>query len=757
MEKNKKYGSTAPEKKKSLLDIESLKEAYLSHKAAVAACVFVFLCLGVLAKYMISERKEVVGMVLISDENSRSTQLAGMISEFGMGSGFGVNRSIEDEIVIIQSHTVMVQTVKDMGMNVKWRVKPNFLKSESANLEPPLQLTCDPSIPDTLSVGLKFNIDIDKEGKADVTVRNTKGVVGEVSNAAMPALITTIYGDFLLSKTDFYVNGKPLTARAFFTSYDNAAISLAKILDIDLSAEKTDLISIAYGTPEPIWGKMVINSLIKNYNEVTAEQKRTYSRHMLSFIENRLSTLSRELFQSEEDVEAFLKRTDLANPDAQASIILSRATGQEVSLIKSETDYELLLMAIDFLNSEANNTSMLPMIPSISALEGLIEGYNGLILQRLTLEASAKGDNFALTALNKQITAVRNNLLAALKKQAETANFEINELREQYALSKHRLDEVPQLQREYVNIKRQLSVKEQLFMYLLTQREQTEMNIASAQPRGIIIDEAYITDNILGLSGKVILVAMFLLGLALPGVWWTLKWMLSPRVTNHAQATEATELPTIASLTRLDTATKQPVVACESTTAQAQEYRLLRDNLLSKSSLKNGVIAIVGTAQQGQSTQPSVALNLAASLAMAGYKTILVNADLFNDNPLKEVSINGDMLTQAIKGSAVTPLTVTLGESGHKLDVIGNATAAQYPGDKLASNGIKHVIDRLKGEYDFVVMSTPGVEQIGSTEILCNDCQAVISTITLGRTTKAKLALVKNLAPAAKRYIVVIK
>ncbi|MCM1449441.1 MAG: hypothetical protein NC082_03795 [Clostridiales bacterium] len=748
------------QQKNSIINIPSLIDAYKKHWKWVALSVFVFLLLGVVVYKKQIQHCEVIAQVLISDEtSSQSSSLGDIASMFGGGSSFGSNRSIEDEMVIVKAHSLLKKTAIELGANEQYFVHEKFLKNEPVYYNQPLQLVYDHSIADTLGVGLRFEIKYDKSGDTDIKVRGLKNkVIFKAKNVNLPYYIDTPYGGFTLVKDSTYIPPRgDMEETIIITSYDAAATVLSKLITVDLSAKKTDIMSLNFVTTNALYGKTLINTLIDNYNELTIQQKRAFHIKTLQFLEDRIRTISAEVDSTQSQVEDFMGRKDMVNPGAQASIYLTQTTSQEVELIRAESNYELLGMAIEFLSNEANNTSMLPIMPSIASLTPLINGYNDLILQRLSIETSAKGDNMALKAINKRIEVVRDNLLAALDKQSETSSFEINELRRQFAKSKNKLETMPGIELEYSNILRQQTLKEQLYVFLLQQREETEMAIAGAHPRGVIVDEAFVTDSILGMSPKIIFGVFFLLGLFFPAIIILALWIIRRKISIIDQAVELSGgMPVIARIPLMSG--EEPVVANNPESLESKRVRILRSNLLSildNQEDKHGgqVIAITSTSDDAQTSQ-LVALNLASSIAMTGRKTVLVNADVFEPCKVGLLGACGKSTLQScmVTGDIVVA-TVRLGSTDSELYFIGCEVDQMYGADTLASISYDRFIDDIASNYDVVVIAAPSVGRyFASIEQICLKTDVLLSTVTLNHTTKtdiSKLSTIKSTSRGA--------
>jgi len=718
------------DKRTSFINVAKLLEAYRRLWKWVVVSVLLFLLLGVFV-YLRQERKcEVVAQLLISDEGSKSmSSLGEFAGMFGSGS-FGANRSVEDEMIIIKAHSVLKKTVQDLDMNVIYRVNKNFVKKEYVYYNQPVKLIYDKSVADTLSIPVVFNINVDKTGLADVTVFGKKNrKIFEKKDLKLPTSIDTPYGAYTLVPGNGSVKGNSIVENITLLSYDAAALMLDKQISVDYSAKKTDIMMLNFIASDARYGKSVLNTLVDNYNNTTIEQKKNFNYKTLQFLEDRIAMLSAEVDSAEAQVEAFMGRRDLVNPQAQANIYIGRTSTQEVELVKAEAEYELLSMAIDFLNNEANNTSLLPIMPSTASLTPLINGYNELILDRLTIESSAKGDNIALKAINTRINAVRDNLLTALGKQAETASVEINEMRRQYARSKSKLGTMPGIEREYANIMRQQSLKEQLYVYLLRQREETEMAIAGAHPRGVIIDEAFVTDSVLGLSPKVILAVFFILGLVLPVAMILVRWNLNGHVLIIDQAIDLSGGESVIAGIPFGEGV-QPVVVSAPDSTEARRVRLLRGNILSIESLgKRFSVVVMGCCNDSSASR--VAMNLAAAMALTGRRTVLVDANPFDSELEPVTGLSAESM------SLESSVNIKLVDSDADIDFVSCGLDVKSGSDCIASVGFESRLKQLSDEYDVVVVCAPSLaDHYASVETINNLVDMSLATVEVGKALK---------------------
>lgn len=691
----------------TLFNSRALLASYRLYWPWVLFCVMLCGGLGFLAIKCTVPKVEIAGQILISDENSSKASSLGTLAGMFGGGAFGSNRSVEDEMVVVTAHSVLRKVVVELDMNVIYEYRRNLLKKITTYTQPPVKLVYDKAIADTLGAILTFNVKVDDAGRASVEVRGLKDkVIAEVEDVTLPATVTTPYGTFGVEAGPVYEPGKSVNEKISFMSYDAAALGLSRVVVGGLAEKRTDIILLSYITSDPAFGKRVINSIIDNFNNTTVAQKQDFNDKTLAFLNERISTLSNELNLSEAQVEAFMTNRQLVNPESQAGLFLGRHNAQEIELIKSQNNHELMGMAIDFLKEEANNTSLLPVIPSIESLSPLIQNYNSLILQRIAIAPSAKNGNIALQALDTRIAAVRDNLMAALNKQYETSTFEISELQKQFSKSKSKLAATPGIEREYTSIMRQQTLKEQLYMYLLRQREETEMAIAGAHPRGVVIDQAYVSRTDIGLSSKIVLLACLIVGLLLPAVIFTIYWHFSRKVVYRGQAAEMSGIPVIAELLPADEVA-QPVVLKDPTSVAADRYCILRSNILSLDLPADKRVISVSSTGNDTAESASVAYNLAASIAATGRNTVLVNANPYDTTLATLVAAN------KIAGLEVETI-------GHDA-----ADAIHY----LASVAFAEKIDNLASSGHYIILLTPDLSRFSLIEPLVSHASVQLAAV----------------------------
>lgn len=158
-----------------------------------------------------------------------------------------------------------------------------------------------------------------------------------------------------------------------------------------------------------------------------------------------------------------------------------------------------------------------------------------------------------------------------------------------------------------------------------------------------------------------------------------------------------------------------------------EAYKSLRTNLFFCGREKK-VIAITScTPNEGKST---VSLNLALSLAEAKKKVVLIDADLRNSTLLGKIYLSGDKDGLAYYLSGMTSYDELICTTDHEnLDMILTGGFPPNPAELLGESSFKALLERLRGEYDYVIVDTPPIGNVIDSAIIAESCDGLIMVI----------------------------
>lgn len=744
------------------IDIKSLINQYISKWYLFVISVLVCCSLAWLYTKIKNPEYAVRANVLISQEN------ANPMSNFGaLGDLIGSNGYVDDEIFVLSSHSLYRDVAKDLGLNVTHKVKTGLLTSKLAYPDFPVQVSAPEELLDTLKIGVVFKIKINKDGKADIKTKIKKKTYSEVENVSLPTTINTPLGKFTISTTDYYVPGNEVKTTETIVGYNGAA----ELLDLDvvneIATKRSNVINMAINTTNPFLGECILNDIIKKYNERGIAEKQLQGQNTAEFIDMRLSLIADDLKKSEAKIQEYKQEKGIIDVQSEAVYQTQKKGQLESELLTAETKREITHMVSQFLRDPKNKYSLIPLTIDNEGMQASINAYNDIVLQRINLQNSAKTNNVALKQLSEQIDAMRANILTSIDKLLQSSDIQIKDLRREKALADSRLGQIPTQEREYLDMKRQQSVKQQIYMFLLQRREENAMILVNSLPKGIIVDEAFTLSEPLGMTKKILFAIALVLGLCIPPAFLYIKKIIRNRFETRQEVERNTDVPILGEMCN-DRSGRSLVVTRDDNSSSSELFRLMRSNLLFILNDPKDKVVLMTSSTSGEG-KSFISINLAASLALLGKKVLLVGMDIRKPRLADYLGIHPQFgLTQYLSSDKISVDQIISHVPGaENLDVICAGPVPPNPAELLASAKTDELFVELRKHYDYIIVDTAPIGLVSDTFALDRIADASIFVCRINYTTLSdlsqinevyeqhrlkKLSLVINGSAEKKRY-----
>ena len=661
----------------------------------------------------------------------------------GFGQLFGTSGYVDDEVFVVSSHTVLRDVVKDLKLNKSCVVKEGLLKSREYFKKYPVDIITDTDIADTLSVSLKFNLKVDEDGVASVEVKDSqKDVVADLENQKFPITVETKYGVFTIKKTADYKEGESLKAKLYFSGYDDAAESLKEDLDIYIASKKSNVIQIEMETTDVDKAKLILNDIVKYYNVRGVEQRSEQSRLTLDFLDSRIQLIAQDLTDSEADVEGYKKNQGIVDVATEATYQTTKKGKFEGELVQAEIDLNIMQMTKEFLADSKNKYELIPTTVSDETVKAGITNYNELVLSRMNLVRTAKEGNIALSKMNDRIDALSANINTSLDRAIAQQNKVISDMRLQLGVTDSRLGNIPTQERQYRDIKRKQTIKEQLYLFLMQRREDTALMIANTTPKGVIVDKAFSLSEPVTMKKRMILLLAFVFSLILPPLILVIKKVLRNKFDTKDELKKLTDIPVIGEICK-DNTGDNIVVKQGSVSTVAELFRAVRSNLQQffLSGEDDKVVLMTSTVSgEGKSF---VSVNLAQTLAITNndLKVLLVGMDIRKPRIAEYLSISSSKgLTDYVARTGMNlDDVIQKNPNGLAFDVITSGPIPPNPAELLLSQRVDDMFAELRKRYDYIVVDTAPVGLVSDTLTLSRIGDATIYVCRANYTTKTDI------------------
>ncbi|RZG82052.1 polysaccharide biosynthesis tyrosine autokinase [Acinetobacter venetianus] len=317
--------------------------------------------------------------------------------------------------------------------------------------------------------------------------------------------------------------------------------------------------------------------------------------------------------------------------------------------------------------------------------------------QQADLAAKYTSEHPAMHEINAQ--------LAALNKQISDLNSTLKRL--------------PDLQRQYLQLYREVEVKTQLYTALLNSYQQLRIAKAGEIGNVRIVDTAVEPVEPIKPKKLQILILSIFLGGFLGTLLALLRNMLRAGVKDSTQIEREFDLPVYATVprspvqeTRISILKKKksiPILAVKhSDDIAIESLRSIRTAIhFALASAKNNIIMIAGPAPEvGKSF---ISTNLATIFAQSDKKVLLIDADMRRGYMHKYFDVDikpglSEFLSNQVALDQVIHQTEVNG-----LDVITRGKSPTNPSEMLGSQKFKALLDELSQQYDHIIIDTPPI------------------------------------------------
>lgn len=659
---------------------------------------------------------DIRGKMYISSEGGASglgKSILNSLALFGEGSG-----DIDDEIYVISSHKNVVDAARNLKLNRVYFERTGFLKKKRRYNNSPVEIAAADEWMDTLSTSIKFKIKIHEDGKADI--KATHGwfeTYADLESQTFPVDIPTPYGNVKLVKTQFFQEGHPTEINATIMSYDQFSESIFDYLHISTASKKTSTIVFQMRSPDVKMSKDLINELMRLYNISGLAVKNEIANKTNEFLDERLNVLHDALSDSENSIQSFKNQNNIVDLEAEAQYQLTKKGSLEPKIIEAQSQLAILEMTRDFLAKSGNEYMLIPFASANTsdASNSAIQSYNELILKYIQLKDNARQDNIAMKNLSEQIDAMRTNVRETVNRSISHTRVVLNDLLSSSRDNTSRLNRLPAQEREFIDLKRMQVVQNELYSFLLQKKEENELMLAAAIPKGQVVDAAYSSTLPIAPKKTIVFLSVLIASFAIPLLLLYIKSLFKTKFSNIEQLKSLTHLPILGEIchNRYD---NHIVVTGKKTTSITELFRLVRNNVQFMLPNADDKVILVTSSVSGEG-KSFISTNIAASLALLEErKVILIGADVRAPKLAEYLNIHAPAgLTNYLSSPEVSIDDIINRTEVPDLDAILSGPVPPNPAEMLLSKHMDTLIEELRRRYDYIVIDSAPIAMVSDS------------------------------------------
>ncbi|TLV02392.1 GumC family protein [Dyadobacter luticola] len=682
----------------------------------------IFVALSLIAAFLYLQITKPVYLsqtsILIKDEKKGIDAGASILEEM---TQFGGDKLVENEIEIFKAESLMGQVAKELNLEVAFFAKDGLRTVDLYKNSP---IVVKPEI--ISEYALENSMYIQMIDSLHYKINDEEQVYKFGQRFRNPWGLFTVEAGTASEYKDIEVR---------FFNLPTLTASMLTRLTVSLANMKSTVLQLTFEDPSKQRGKDILNKLLDVYVQSSLNDKNSEASNTLKFIETRLGLITGELGDVEQDVEAYKTSKGLTDISAESQLFLQNIKENDSKLSEINTQISILESVDNYIkNSTDGATAPATYMINDPVLVSLLTKYNDLILQREKYARTTQANNPLLETINTQLAqtkqAIRENV-QNLRRGMDVTKRNLEGINTRFSAG---LRSIPQKEREYVGIKRQQTIKEGLYLYLLQKREETALGYASTVTDSRLIDAP--TTSIEPIKPKKLFIwsGALLAGFAIPVLLINLIFLLNNTIQSKDDIEKISGISVLGEIGTLKVDPGQDaIISITSRSAVAEQFRALRTNLQYLGDGRCRVLMF--TSSIGGEGKSFVSVNLAASLAYSDKRVILVGLDLRKPTLHERLNIpNSKGVTNYLIGHGDVSSLIQSTGVHPKFDVITSGPIPPNPSELLGNGRLPILIKELREEYDYILIDSPPYGLVTDASIISDYVDASLYLVRFNYT-----------------------
>lgn len=655
-----------------------------------------------------------------------------IVNQLDMGGG----KVLENEMKIMQSRPLINRVVDKLGLNVTYAYEGKnrdveIYKKSPIKIELIEFASAEPFFIRPLNRN-KYDL-LNGEKKRISTFEYTQKITGK-------------YGKFRVFKRDSIISSEVTPVKVTLQKQESVVEQVIEALQIGFQANLNTLISLTTTTPIPDKGKDILAAILDEYTFSTLEDKNREASNTLRFIEERLKLVTRELGDVEQNVEQYRRSKGVTDLSAEANLFLDRVQANDSKLNEIDINLKVLEGVDSYVRSnQLGNIAPATLGVNDPVLTSYIDRLSQLEADRNKLAQTVTTNNPSLVALNSQMRNVKQAIQENLRNQKTNLLVSKSSLAAMNNRLEGAIATIPRKEREFLGIKRQAGVKENLYLLLLQKREETALSYASTVTDSRVVEPPF-NQGSLGPASRNIYMYALLLALLLPTAVIFIRESLNNTVQSKKEIEKKIGVKVFGELGIVPKQQIGQIIDLSKRSFLSEQVRMLRSNLqylFTDNSPGRGRTLMI-TSSTGEEGKSFVTLNLAQSLALLDKKVVIlgldlrkpkVNESLVTDN---KIGISTYLIGQADEESIVQSTYFD------NLYIAPSGPIPPNPSELISTDKMRALIDDLRGKYDYVIMDTPPSGLVTDATLLAPFADATFYIVRYNMTPKLYLNAVRD-------------
>lgn len=715
-------------------------------------------CLGIGVLYIAwkpftFDREAQVEIKSDSDNGSSPAALS-MFADLGIGQG---SNNLYNEMAYFESPDLMEQVVDRLGLLTNYYMRKGLRSGVLYGSNLPVAVTFE-TLPKTVGGSFKMKINENEQiFLSKFVVKDKKQKFEQKNPIRFGETVMTPLGKIKIEKTPFYGKDKEEgDDKGYKISVSrNSMKGCVKIwlskLSVNELRKEAAVINLSIDDGSAVRAEDVLNTMIEIYNEDWIKSKNDVALSSSDFIDDRLESLSKELNEVDSEIADY--KTENMIPDIWGQAALNVEEEQKLRNILLDLTNQLQMTQNlkDFIEKNDSPDKTYPgnIGPQGSLLDAQIAAHNEVVLNRNAALSKSSLENPVVVSLDAQIADSKKAILTTIDTQIKFIKKQIDNANKQKLTYEKDLTATPNRARYLISVERTRKVKENLYLYLLEKKEETQLNQAFSAYNTRIIARPHGDSEPSSPNPATTLALAFILGLAIPVGTIYFREVSNTKVRDKNDL-KGLSIPFLGEVPKVNTRKYDDknhmiVVNPGKRDVVNEAFRVVRTNLGFMAEGEGKCPVVMVTSFNPGSGKSFIAINLAMSFAIRGKRVLVIDGDMRRNSSSEFIGNPDNGLAQCLLGKVKNVEdAIVKGILQENLDILPGGKTPPNPTELLENGRLAGIIAELKDKYDLIFIDSAPIQMIADGRIFSTVCTNTVFVMRAGLFERGLLTELEN-------------
>jgi tyrosine-protein kinase Etk/Wzc len=549
----------------------------------------------------------------------------------------------------------------------------------------------------------------------------------------------------------------------------DAAEGLRGSIEVTQTNKDANILAITFRGPDSILVRDIPNAVSHAFVQRRMELDRSGAKTRVEFLTRQMGELGASVAEAEDSIKTFLDKENIPSV-TQAEAALSTELGQLRGALRDLDEQRANLRhALEPPRGIKDSVELAEAwLKQLQSTRDFVRsGIGTAEVARLENLIGARRE--ALTTLlpqSERIVAIDAQIAAAQQTVRDrTEQYVANLDRESAATQKRidvvaaRLQRVPEQALRLGKLERSRRIVEEMMTLVQSRLKEAEIASAVSDSTASVLDDAVTPTQQTGSSETLIFAVAIISGLMVGCAVAFLRDWLDTTIRTEKDLAQIVGVTVVGIIPNLQQQSRssgyrlpspqeggdakpKPTAGREYQTPAAEAYRTLRTNLNYLTPPRAPHVIVITSALPGDG-KTTTTVNLAVTLAHQGQRVILIDAETRRGTVHEVFGIPPApgffdlMYGQASPGECIRRVQM---EGGGTIDVLPLGSAPSVnPADLLVAARLQPLFERLRGQYDYVLLDTPPLNLFTDAALIGAQADALLLVARADKTDKDEL------------------